>query len=216
MCERTTAIHTALGAFYHASEGRVAVSYRNVEAQPGIEKNMKSLKFSYTVHSAVFSAVTPISRSKDDTRSEDARGEAVTHADILAALAAAIKRPEWHVQGCEAELLESTLREEYRIELNDLDNKPTRTMLLKKAKRLKTTHEKLARAAADAAKRKSPAAATKAAAVSLFNDTVIGYREPAQQEDPQLTLPQDDVAEEHIDTADDGGLSMVSFVVNGL
>ena len=163
MCERTTAIRTALGAFYHASEGRVAVSFRNVEAQPGIEKNMKSLKFSYTVHSAVFSAVTPISRSKDDTRSEDARGEAVTHADILAALAAAIKRPEWHVQGCEAELLESTLREEYRIELNDLDNKPTRTMLLFKAKRLKTAHDKLARAAADAAKRKSPAAATKAA-----------------------------------------------------
>lgn len=99
---------------------------------------MKSLKFSYTVHSAVFSAVTPISRSKDDTRSEDARGEAVTHADILAALAAAIKRPEWQVKGCEAELLESALREEYRIELNDLDNKPARTMLLKKAKRLKT------------------------------------------------------------------------------
>ena len=113
-----------MGAFYHASEGRDAVASRNVEAQPGIEKNMKSLKFSYTVHSAVFSAVTPISRSKDDTRSEDARGEAVTHADILAALAAAIKRPEWHAQGCEAELLESTLREEYRIELNDLDNKP--------------------------------------------------------------------------------------------
>ena len=59
-------------------------------------------------------------------------------------------------------MLESTLREEYRIELNDLDNKPTRTMLLFKAKRLKTAHDKLARAAADAAKRKSPAAAREA------------------------------------------------------
>ena len=153
---------------------------------------MKSLKFSYTVHSAVFSAVTPISRSKDDTRSEDARGEAVTHADILAALAAAIKRPEWHEQGCEAELLESTLREEYRIELNDLDKKPTRGFLLKKAKRLKTTHDKLARAAADAAKRKSQAAATKAGGVFMTSDEHTALNLELKALRAQVTQLQDE------------------------